>query len=126
MIDHFFGDAFGGLSCLFCITVLQCGWCSAADTHLKLPDRVISGVRFLAGDVFECDIAHRRSVVVRCMLYKIRCNTIHPLYCALHVRYAPVRVTRGALVAHWYTYAPLRCTTSQYRRSFIFPLGVHV
>ena len=29
-----------------------------------------------------------------------------------------VRVTRGALVAHRYTYAPLRCKTSQYRRTF--------
>ena len=34
-------------------------WCSAADTHLKLLDRVVSGARFLTGAVFECDIAHR-------------------------------------------------------------------
>ena len=34
-------------------------WCSAADTHLKLLDRVVSGARFLAGGVFECDISHR-------------------------------------------------------------------
>ena len=34
-------------------------WCSAADTHLKL---LVSGIRFLTGGVFECDIAHRRSV----------------------------------------------------------------
>ena len=46
-------------------------WCSAADTHLKLLDRVVSGARFLTGGVFECDIAHRRSVAVLCMLYKI-------------------------------------------------------
>ena len=37
-------------------------WCSAADTHLKLLDRVVSGARFLTEGVFECDIAHRRSV----------------------------------------------------------------
>ena len=49
-------------------------WCSAADTHLKLVDRVVSGSRLLTGGVFECDIAHRRSVEVLCMLYKIRCN----------------------------------------------------
>ena len=35
----------------------------------------------------------------------------------------PVRVTRGALVAHRYTFAPPRCRTSQYRRTFI-PLSV--
>ena len=37
-------------------------WCSAADTHLKLLDCTVSGARFLTGGVFECDIAHRRSV----------------------------------------------------------------
>ena len=30
-----------------------------------------------------------------------------------------VRVIRGALIAHRYTYAPFRCRTSQYRRTFI-------
>ena len=40
-------------------------WCSAADTHLKLLDRAVSSARFLTGGVFECDIAHRRSVAVR-------------------------------------------------------------
>ena len=34
-------------------------WCSAANTHLKLPDRAVCGTRFLTGGVFECDIAHR-------------------------------------------------------------------
>ena len=57
------------------------------------------------------------------MLYKIRCNTVHPLYGALPGPYVPVRVTRCALVAHRYTYAPSRCGTSQYRRTFI-PLWV--
>ena len=31
----------------------------------------------------------------------------------------PVRVTSGALVAHRYTYAPPRCRTLQYSRTFI-------
>ena len=43
-------------------------WCLAADTHLKLLDRVVSGVRFLTEGVFECDISHRRPVAVLCML----------------------------------------------------------
>ena len=97
--------------------------CSAADTHLKLLDRAVSGAGFLTGCVFECDIAHRRSVAVLCMLYKITYNTVHPLNGALPGLYVPVRVTRGALVAHRYTYAPPRCRTSQYRRTFI-PLSV--
>ena len=78
-------------------------WCSAADTHLKLLDRAVSGARFLTGGVFECDISHRRSVALLCMLYKIRCNPVHPLNGALPGLYVSVRVTGGALVAHRYT-----------------------
>ena len=72
-------------------------WCSAADTHLKLIDRVVGGPRFLIVGVYECDIAHRRSVAVLYMLYKNRCNPMHPLYGALPVPYVPVRATRRAL-----------------------------
>ena len=98
-------------------------WCSAADTHLKLLNRVLRGTRFLTGGVIECDIAHRLSVAILCILYKIRCNPVLPLNGALPGPYVPVRVTRGALVAHWFTYALPRCRTSQYRRIFI-PLSV--
>ena len=45
----------------------------------KLLDREVSGTRFLTGGVFECDIDHRRSAAVLCMLYKIRCNPMHPI-----------------------------------------------
>ena len=78
-------------------------WCSAADTHLKLLDRVVSGASFITGGVFECDIAHRRSVAVLRLLYKIRYNPMHPLNGALPGPYVPVRVTSSALVAHRYT-----------------------
>ena len=44
----------------YCSAVL----CSAADTHLRLLDRVVSGASFLNGGVFACDLAHRRSVSV--------------------------------------------------------------
>ena len=94
-------------------------WCSAADTHLKLLDRAVSGARFLNGGVFECDISHRRSVAVLCMLYKIRCNPVQPLNGALPGPYVPARVTRGALVANRYTYALPRCRTLQYSMTFI-------
>ena len=68
-------------------------------------DRVVNGARFLTGGVFECDIAHRRSVAILRMLYKIRCNSVHPLNGALPGPYVPVRVTSGALVAHRFSYA---------------------
>ena len=94
-------------------------WCSSSDTHLKLLDQAVSGARFLAGRVFECDISHRRSVAALCMLYKIRCNPVHPLNGALPIPYVTVRVTCGALVSHRYTYALPRCRTLQYSRTFI-------
>ena len=109
------GRCFGVLSCPFWSTV----WRSAADTHLNLLDCAVSGARFLTWGVFKCYIAHRRSMVVLCMLYKIKCNPIHPVNGARPGPYVPVRVTRGALVAHRYTYAPPRCRTSHRRRTFI-------
>ena len=93
-------------------------WCSAADTQLKIQDHAVSGAGFLTVGVLECGIAHRRSVTVLCMLYKIRCDPVHPLNGAIPGSFVPVRVTSGALVAHRY-YAPPRCRTSKYRRIFI-------
>ena len=95
----------------------------AADTHLKLLDRVVSGAYFLAGVVLNCDHSHRRSVAVLCMLYKISCNPKHPLCGTLPVPYVPVRVTHGALIANRYTFASPRSRTSQHPRTFI-PLSV--
>ena len=97
---------------LFCSLVLG----SRYAPLLKLLDRVLSGARFLTVDVLECDTAHRQSVAVLGMLYKIKCNPMHTLNGALH---GPVPVTRDALVVHRYTYASPRCRTSQYNRTFI-------
>ena len=73
MIDHFLRDASAVLSCQFWSSPAV--WFSAADTHLKLLDCAVTGARFLTGGVFECDIAHRRSVAILCMLYK-RCTRL--------------------------------------------------
>ena len=94
-------------------------WCSAADTHLKLLDRAVDGTQLITGGAFECDIANRRSAAVLFMLYKIRCNPMHPLNDELPGPYVPVQATRGAPVAHRYTDAPTRCRTSQYRRTCV-------
>ena len=48
---------------------------------------------FLTGGVLECDLAHRRSVAVLCLVYKITCDLMHPFYGPLPVPYVPVRVT---------------------------------
>ena len=57
------------------------------------------------------------------MLFKS--NPMHPLSGAVPLPYALARVTRGALVAHRHSFAPPRCTTFQYRRTFM-PLSVCV
>ena len=75
-------------------------WYSAADSHLKLLDRVVRSAGFLAGGVLECNLADRRSVAELCILFKIKSNQMHPLYGALPLPYVPARVTHGALVAH--------------------------
>ena len=106
----------------FVLPVLEYCWavlCSAADSHLKLVDKVVRSAGFLAGGVFNCNLAHRRSVAELCMLFKIKSNPMHPLSCALPLPYVPARVTRGALVAHRHLFAPPRCRTSQYRRTFV-------
>ena len=110
--------------CLRCfvLTVLEyCSalWWSAADTHLKQLDRVVSDASFWTGGVFKCDLAHRRSVAVLCMLYKIRCNPMYLLYDALPEPYVPVHVTISAVIEFRYTNPPPRCWTSQYHRTLI-------
>ena len=95
----------------------------SCDSHLKLLDRVVMSAGFLAGGVLECNLAHRRSVAELCMLFKIKSNPMHPLSGELPLPYVPARVTRGALVVHRHSFAPPRCRTSQYRRSFV-PLSV--
>ena len=44
---------------------------------------------------------------------------MHSLSGALPLPYMPARVTRGALVAHRHSFAPPRCRTSQYLRTFL-------
>ena len=90
-------------------------WCSAADMHLKLLDRAVSGARFLTGGLFECDISHRRSVAVLCMLYKIRCNPVPPLNGALSGLY----VQRGLHAVLWLHIGTPMHRTLQYSRTFI-------
>ena len=98
-------------------------WCSAAASHLKQLDRVVRSAGFLAAGVLDCNLTHRRSVAELCMLFKIKSNPMHPLSGALPLPYVPERVTRGALVAHTHSFAPPRCRTSPYRRTFV-PLSV--
>ena len=118
MIECFLAYAFEVLSFLFRSTVLKCGARLPINT-LNYTGQFSQWCPFSNWGWFECDIAHCRSVVIQCMLYKIKCNPMNHIYGALHVSYVPVRVSRGAFVAYQYTYAPRHCRTSQYRRTFI-------
>ena len=73
---------------------------------------------FICG-CFDCNIAHRPSVAVLCVLYKTRLNPMHPLYGTLPEPCVTVRVTLGTLVTHRYTYEPPRCRTSLRCRTFV-------
>ena len=70
----------------FVLSVLEyCSavWCSADDTHLKLLDSAVSDARFLTVGVFECDIAHCRSVAVCVSFIRSgvnRCTLLMVLY----------------------------------------------
>ena len=101
----------------FVLPVLE--YCSAADSNLKLLDRVVRSAGFLAGRILECNLAHCQSVAELCMLFKIKSNPMRSLSGALPLPYVPACVTHGALVAHRHSFVPPRCRTSQYRRSVV-------
>ena len=75
----------------------------AANAHLKLLGGLVSVGQSLTCGVAECNIAHHRSVAVLFRLYSMWCNPMHPFYDALPDPPVPVRVKRGAVVAHRYT-----------------------
>ena len=97
----------------------------AAD--IKLLDRAVSGARFLTIGVLECDIAHRRSMAVLCLLYQIRCNPVHRLNGALPAWtvYASAGFTRcsGRTSVHLCTASLQNLAESQ---DFYSPLSVHL
>ena len=82
--------------------------------------------RFLTGGVFECDISHRRSVAVLCMLYQIRCNPVHPLNGALLDRMCQ-RGLHGVLWLHigtvMHSLAAEPCSTAGFLFPFRCPSG---
>ena len=90
MIGRFFWDLFGALYC-------SAVWYSDADSHLKLPGRVVRSAGFLAGGVLDCKLAPRRSVAELCMLFNIKSNPMHPLSGALPLPY----VRRVLLMVLW-------------------------
>ena len=107
MIDLFLWHAFClNLSCWFWSIVLQYGarlpihtlnyWTVQSVAHVFL-------LTLLIVDLWQ--------YCVCCIISNFTCNSVHALYGALPVSCVPVRVKRGALFAHRYTYEPPRCET---------------
>ena len=89
-VDWSPGDASGVLSSSFWNTVLQCD----AVVQIPIPKllELVCGACFSTGGMFECNIAHRRSLAVLCMLYKISFYMMHPIFGVLPVPYVQVWV----------------------------------
>ena len=67
---------------------------SAAVSHLRLLDHLVSkAIRLNDGHVV-CDLEHKRRVGVLRMFYKIRCNLNHAVESAASDVHAPVRLIR--------------------------------
>ena len=75
---------------------------------------VCLNVTFLIVDLWQSCVCFIRSGITRCTLLMVL---------SLDRMCHAARVTRGALVTHRYTYAPPRCRTSQYSRTFM-PISV--
>ena len=71
--------------------------------------------------MFECDLEHCLSVVVLCMLCKIRCNPMHPICGSLPVPYVALLAARGAVIAHWYTLMRLLAAQPRSIAGLLFP-----
>ena len=98
-------------------------FCPAADTHPKLLYRAVSGAWFLTRGVFECDIEHRQSVAVLSMLYKIRCNPMHPVN-STWTACASVGYTRCSGCTSVHLCASSLKNLAAVQQDFYFPLGV--
>ena len=90
VLDRFLEDAL--VICLACFGVLFCRLVLCCRYTPLTTGPSSQWCQFFNLGVFECDFAHRRSVAVLCMLYKIMGNPMHPVLflcrlcrCGLHV-----------------------------------------
>ena len=108
-------DLFGTLSCQSWGVPQQCGARLSIHILNYCMNKVVRDAIFLAGGVLKCNLAHRWSVAVLSMLFKIKSNPGHHLNCALPLPNVPERVTRGALVSHIGTRLRISAAELQYR-----------
>ena len=119
-----FGDKAISISCFRCfiLPLLEyCSpvWSSAAASHLKLLDKIISTASFLCGCSSLGNLSHRRVVGALCMLYKIKHNANHFLHSSLPLPHVPARMTRLAATMNPFCFEESVVRTEQYSRCFV-------
>ena len=79
-------------------------WCSAADSHLKLLDRVVRSVTFLAGAVLDCNLAIDN--LYRCCACYFRSSVSQCILCLSSSQWPSATFCltcwRVLLMAHWF------------------------
>ena len=68
-------------------------WGSAAESHLRLLDRVVRSAYILSGGRVSCHLSHRRDVASLCMLYKIVGNRAHSVCSSIPETFVLATVT---------------------------------
>ena len=94
-------------------------WNSAADTHMRLLDRIVRSVTALSSGKVLCDLEHRRSVAELCVFHKLFFNADHPVNRHMPGPMLRRRVTRRTEAAHDFSVQPITCRTEQFSRCFI-------
>ena len=89
MIGHSLWNLFRPLSSLSLSIAQQCG--VQLRNHTLNYWIEMKEVLFFSWRCFDCNLAYRRSVAALCMLFKIKCNAMHPLSGALHLPFVPAR-----------------------------------
>ena len=93
-------------------------WNSAAETHLRLLDRVFNQVKFLLPSL-NINLRHRRMVGSLSYLFKIFSNVSHPLRSLLPEEFRSSRITRGSQAMNAAAFSVVHCRTTQFSRCFV-------
>ena len=93
-------------------------WCSAAKTHHKLLDRVVSCASFFNWGVLACNVAVQccsaLSLAVLCILYKIRFDRCTPLFIVIYLCHMCQYELHAVL---WYIDILMRLLSAEPRRT---------
>ena len=93
-------------------------WSSAADSHLRLSDTVVSSVKILLTNL-SIDLWHRHELSSLYLFHKIYHNNKYHLHSSLPDLAIFTHNTRRAAAANSILFSSVRFITTQFSRSFI-------